>query len=50
MGFSYIRYNFCKVTPFLHHRFLKDLAIKKDTIKCHCFPLLSLLIYCFSFD
>ena len=34
-----------QVTPFLHRRFLKDPTIKKDTIKCYCFPLLSLSLF-----
>ena len=55
MGSSYTWCNSCKVTPFLHCRFLKDLTVKKDTIKCYCFPpyylintsIFFLLIYCF---
>ena len=45
MGSSYTRCNSCQVTPFLHHRFLKDLTVKKDIIKCYCFPLLSLSLF-----
>ena len=34
-----------KVTPFLHHRFLRDLTVKKDIIKCYCFPFLSFSLF-----
>ena len=45
MGSSYTWCNSCKVTLFLNCRFLKDLTVKKDTIKCYCFPLLSLSLF-----
>ena len=38
MSSSYTWCNSTKVTPFLTRRFLKDLTVKKDTIKCYYFP------------
>ena len=38
MSSSYTWCNSYKVTNFLHRRFLKDLMVKKNIIKCYYFP------------
>ena len=38
MGSSYTWCNSYKVTIFLHRRFLKDLMVEKNIIKCYYFP------------
>ena len=48
MGSSYTWCNFYKVTPFLHHRFIKDLTAKKIIIKYYWFSPHSYLILPFS--
>ena len=45
MSLSYTWCNSCQVIHFLHRRFLKDLTVKNDIIKCYCFPLLSLSLF-----
>ena len=56
MSLIYIWCNSYNITHFLHHRFLKDLIVKKNIIKCYYFPFDNLinttiffspLIYCF---
>ena len=45
MNLSYTWCNSCQVIFFLHCKFLKDLMVKKDIIKCYYFPLLSLSLF-----
>ena len=40
MGSSYTRCNSCKVTPFLHHRFISDLTAKKKSFNAITFHLI----------
>ena len=45
MSSSYTRCNSCKVTHFLHCRFLRDLTVKKNIIKGYNLTPFSLLLF-----